>query len=49
MGKVLLEFPHENARLEALHLHRELEQLKIGLPFVFPHCRSKTSFKRSKG
>jgi hypothetical protein len=34
MGKVLFEFSHENARLEALHFHGELKQLKIGLPLA---------------
>jgi hypothetical protein len=33
--KILLEFPLEDAGLEALHLHGEPEQLKIGLPFAF--------------
>jgi hypothetical protein len=32
--KMLLKFPHEDAGLEALHLHEESEQLKIGLSFA---------------
>jgi hypothetical protein len=34
MGKVLLEFPHEDTGLGALHLHGESKQLKIGLSFA---------------
>ncbi len=32
--KTLLEFPHEDVGLEALHLHGKSKQLNIGLPFA---------------
>jgi hypothetical protein len=48
LRKMLLMLPHEDTRLEALHLHDESEQLKIGLSFALPNCPSQTSFKRLK-
>jgi hypothetical protein len=47
--EVLFEFPHENAGLEALHVHGEPKQFKIRLPLALSKLLSKTSFKRSKG
>ncbi len=48
MGKVLLEFPHEDAGLEALHLLGELEQLEIGLPFAFSELPKQNFFQKIK-
>jgi hypothetical protein len=46
--KMLLEFPHEDAGLEALHLHGESEQLKIGLPFALPKLSKQNLFQKIK-
>jgi hypothetical protein len=48
MGKVLLEFSHDNAGLEALHLHREPQQLKIGLPLAFSELPKQNFFLKIK-
>jgi hypothetical protein len=48
MGKMLLEFPHENAGLEALHLHEESKQLKKGLPFAFSKLPKQNFFQEIK-
>jgi hypothetical protein len=32
---MLFEFPHESARLKALHFHEETKQVKIRLPLTF--------------
>jgi hypothetical protein len=46
--KMLLEFPHEDAGLEALHLHGESEQLKIGLPFALSKLPKQNCFQKIK-
>ncbi len=49
MRKMRLELPHEDAGLEALHLHGESKKLKIGLPYALSELpKHKTYFKRSK-
>jgi hypothetical protein len=45
---MLLEFPNEDAGLEALHLHRELEQLKIGLSFALSKLPKQNFFQEIK-
>jgi hypothetical protein len=42
--KMLLEFSHVDAGLEALYLHGELEQLKIGLPFALSELPKQNLF-----
>jgi hypothetical protein len=44
MGKVVFEFSLENAGLEALHFHKELKQLKIGLPLALCELSEKNFF-----
>jgi hypothetical protein len=46
--KMLLELPHEEAGLEALHLHGESEQLKIGLPFSLSELPKQNFFQKIK-
>ncbi len=46
--KMLLEFLHEDAGLEALHLHGELEQLKMGLPFALSKLPKQNFFQKIK-
>ncbi len=46
MWKMLLELPHEDAGLEALHLHGESEQLKIGLPFALSELPKQNFFQK---
>jgi hypothetical protein len=43
---MLLELPHEDAGLEALHLHGESEQLKIRLPFALSQLLKQNSFQK---
>jgi hypothetical protein len=46
--KMLLELPHKDARLEALHLHGESEQLKIGLLFALSELPKQNFFQKVK-
>jgi hypothetical protein len=46
--KMLLEFPHEDAGLEALHLHGESELLKIGLPVTLSELPKQNFFQEIK-
>ncbi len=46
MQKMLLELPHEDAELEALHLHGESEQLKIGLLFSLSELPKQNFFQK---
>jgi hypothetical protein len=46
--KMLLEFPHEDAGLEALHLHAESKQLKIGLPYAPSGLPKQNFFQKIK-
>jgi hypothetical protein len=46
--KMLLEFTCEDAGLEALHLHRESEQLKIGLQFSLSELPKQNFFQKIK-
>jgi hypothetical protein len=48
MGKLLLEFPHKDAGFEALHLHGDSKQLKIGLPFAFSKLPKQNFFQKIK-
>ncbi len=48
LRKMLLELPHEGAGLEALHLHGESEQLKIGLPFALSKLPKQNFFQEIK-
>jgi hypothetical protein len=48
VGKLLLEFGHEDAGLEAQHLHGEMEQLKIGLPFALCELPKQNFFQKIK-
>jgi hypothetical protein len=41
----LFEFPHENARLKAIHAQGESQQFKIGLPFAFAKLSQQNSFE----
>jgi hypothetical protein len=43
---VLLEFPHENAGLEALHIHGELKQLEVRLPLAFSKLPEQNTFQK---
>ncbi len=45
---MLLELPHEGTGLEALHLHGELKQLKIGLPFALSELPKQNLFQEIK-
>jgi hypothetical protein len=45
MRKMLLEFPYGDTGLEAMHLHGESVQFKIGLPFA-PSKLPKQNFFR---
>jgi hypothetical protein len=42
---VLLEFPHENAGLEALHVHGEPQQFEVRRPFAFSKLPEQNSFQ----
>jgi hypothetical protein len=44
--KILLKLPHEDTGLEALHLHDESEQLKIGLPFALSELPKPNFFQK---
>ncbi len=46
--QVLLEFPHENAGLEALDVHGESKQLKVRLPLAFSKLPKQKSFQKIK-
>jgi hypothetical protein len=46
LGKVLLEFPHEDTGLGALHLYGELKQLKIGLSFALSELPKQNFFQK---
>ncbi len=48
MRKKLLEFPHEAVGFEALHLHDESEQLKIGSPFALSEPPKQNFFQKVK-
>jgi hypothetical protein len=43
---VLLEFPHENAGLEALHIHGESKQLEVRLPLAFSKLPEQNTFQK---
>ncbi len=42
----MLEFPHENARPEALHVHWESKQLEVRLPLAFSKLPEQNSFQK---
>jgi hypothetical protein len=44
--QVLLEFPHENAGLQALHVHGEPKQFEVRLPLAIPKLPEKSSFQK---
>jgi hypothetical protein len=46
--QVLFEFPHKNARLEALHVHGEPKQFKIRLSFVLSILPEQNCFQKIK-
>ncbi len=48
MGKVLFEFSHEKAGLEALLFHGEPQQLKIGLTLTFSELPKQNLFQKIK-
>ncbi len=43
---MLLEFPHENAGLEALHVHVESKQFEVRLPLAFSKLPKQNSFQK---
>jgi hypothetical protein len=45
---MLLKFPHESARLEALHFHGETKQIKIRLPFTLSELQEQQLFQMIK-
>jgi hypothetical protein len=45
---MLFEFPHENAGLEALHVHGEAKQFEVRLPLAFPELPEQNSFQKIK-
>jgi hypothetical protein len=45
---MLLELPHEDAGLEALHLRGQLEQLQVGLPFSLSELPKQNFFQKIK-
>jgi hypothetical protein len=42
----LLEFPQENARLEALHVHGEPKQFKVRLPLALSKLPEQNLFQK---
>ncbi len=48
MWEVLLELAHEHAWLEALHVHGEAKQLKVGLPLDFSKLPKQNLFQKIK-
>ncbi len=44
--QVLFEFPHENAGLEALHVHGEPKQFEIRLPFALSKLPKQNCFQK---
>jgi hypothetical protein len=42
----LFEFPHENAGLEALHVHGESKQLEVRLPLAFSKLSKQNSCQK---
>jgi hypothetical protein len=47
--EVLLELPHEDTGLEALHFHGETKQFKIGLPLALSELPKQSIFQTIKG
>jgi hypothetical protein len=45
---MLLKFPHESARLEALNFHGETKQIKIRLPFTLSKLQEQQLFQMIK-
>ncbi len=49
-GRCCLSFPMRTLGLRpCISMGRQAKQFKIGLPFAFPNCPSKASFKQSNG
>jgi hypothetical protein len=46
--QVLFEFPHENAGLEALHVHGEPKQFEVRLPLALSKLPEQNSFQEIK-
>ncbi len=45
---MLFEFPHENAGLEALHVHGEPKQFEVRLRFALSKLPEQNSFQETK-
>jgi hypothetical protein len=43
---MLFEFPHENAGLEALHVHGEAKQFEVRLPLALSELPEQNSFQK---